>query len=88
MEWEKSVTRFLASDMNREELLSNIAEWRERIGEASAKWGGAEICAVSKTVDAETINLAWEGGIRTLGENRVQELMGKIDALNPDYRST
>ena len=72
--------------MDREELLSNIAEWRERIGEASAKWGGAEICAVSKTVDAETINLAWEGGIRTLGENRVQELMGKIDALNPDYR--
>ena len=72
--------------MYREELLSNIAEWRERIGEASAKWGGAEICAVSKTVDADTINLAWEGGIRTLGENRVQELMGKIDALNPDYR--
>ena len=72
--------------MNREDLLANIAEWRERIGEASAKWGGAEICAVSKTVDADTINLAWEGGIRTLGENRVQELMGKIDALNPDYR--
>lgn len=72
--------------MYREELLHNIAEWRERIGEASAKWGGAEICAVSKTVDAETINLAWEGGIRTLGENRVQELMGKIDVLNPDYK--
>ena len=72
--------------MNREELLSNIAEWRERIGEASAKWGGAEICGVSKTVDPDTINLAWEGGIRTLGENRVQELLGKIDALNPEYR--
>ena len=72
--------------MNREELLFNIAEWRERIGEASARWGGAQICAVSKTVDADTVNLAWEGGIRTLGENRVQELMGKIDALNPDYR--
>ena len=72
--------------MNREELLANIAEWRERIGEASAKWGGAEICAVSKTVDPDTINLAWEGGIRVLGENRVQELMGKIDALNPGYK--
>ena len=72
--------------MNREELLKNIAEWRQRIGEASAKWGGCEICAVSKTVDAETVNLAWEGGIRTLGENRVQELLGKIDALNPGYR--
>ena len=71
--------------MNREALLANIAQWRERIGEASAKWGGCEICAVSKTVDPETINLAWEGGIRVLGENRVQELLGKIDALNPGY---
>ena len=71
--------------MNREDLLRNIAEWREKVADASAKWGGAEICGVSKTVDPETINLAWEGGIRTLGENRVQELMGKIDRLNPDF---
>ena len=72
--------------MNREDLLKNIAEWREKIGNGSAKWGGAEICGVSKTIDPETINLAWEGGIRTLGENRVQELLGKLDALNPEYR--
>ena len=71
--------------MDREDLLLNIAEWRSRIGEASAKWGGCEICAVSKTVDPETINLAWDGGIRVLGENRVQELLGKLDALNPGY---
>jgi uncharacterized pyridoxal phosphate-containing UPF0001 family protein len=71
--------------MNREELLKNIAEWRQRIGEASAKWGGCEICAVSKTVDAETVNLAWEGGIRTLGKNRVQELMAKRPLLNPGF---
>ena len=71
--------------MNREDLLENIRYWRERIGEASAKWGGAEICAVSKTVDADTINLAWDGGIRTLGENRVQELLGKVDRLNPGF---
>lgn len=71
--------------MKREDLLANIREWRERIGNASAKWGGAEICAVSKTVDPETINMAWDGGIRVLGENRVQELMGKIDKLNPAF---
>ena len=71
--------------MNREDLLANIAEWRERIGEASARWGGAQICAVSKTVDADTVNLAWEGGIRTLGENRVQELMAKQPLLNPGF---
>ena len=72
--------------MNREDLLKNIAQWQERIGNASAKWGGAEICGVSKTIDVETINMAWDGGIRTLGENRVQELMGKIDRLNPEYK--
>ena len=72
--------------MNREALLENIRRWQQRIGEASAKWGGAEICGVSKTIDPDTINMAWEGGIRTLGENRVQELMGKIDRLNPDYK--
>ena len=71
--------------MNKEDLISNIRQWRSRIDEASAKWGGCEICAVSKTVDPETINMAWEGGIRTLGENRVQELLGKLDALNPNY---
>ena len=72
--------------MNREALLENIHRWQERIGEASAKWGGCEICGVSKTIDPETINMAWDGGIRILGENRVQELMGKIDRLNPDYK--
>ena len=72
--------------MDREALIANIREWQARIGEAAAKWGGAEICGVSKTVDPETVNLAWEGGIRTLGENRVQELLGKIDRLNPGFR--
>ena len=71
--------------MNREELLSNIARWQARIGEASAKWGGATICGVSKTIDPDTINMAWDGGIRTLGENRVQELVGKQDRLNPGF---
>ena len=71
--------------MNREELLSNIARWQARIGEASAKWGGATICGVSKTIDPDTINMAWDGGIRILGENRVQELVGKQDRLNPGF---
>ena len=71
--------------MNREDLLSNIARWQQRIGEASARWGGATICGVSKTIDPETINMAWDGGIRILGENRVQELMGKQDRLNPGF---
>ena len=64
--------------MDREALIANIRNWQARVGEAAAKWGGAEICGVSKTVNPQTVNLAWEGGIRTLGENRVQELLGKF----------
>ena len=71
--------------MNREDLLSNIARWQARIAEASAKWGGATICGVSKTIDPDTINMAWDGGIRLLGENRVQELVAKQDRLNPGF---
>ncbi len=67
-------------------LENNIALWRERIGNASAKWGGAEICAVTKTVDVDTINRARTAGIQTIGENRVQELMSKIDRLDPGYQ--
>ena len=66
-------------------LESNIALWQERIGNASAKWGGAQICAVTKTVDAETINRAYDAGLHVIGENRVQELSGKLEALNPGF---
>ena len=66
-------------------LESNIAMWRERIGNASAKWGGAEICAVTKTIDVETINRAAAAGIRVIGENRVQELQTKLDGLDPSF---
>ena len=72
--------------MDAEQLIRNIQTWRERLAEASAKWGGVEICAVTKTVAPEIINYAWDAGIRTIGENRVQELLGKLDALNPNYR--
>ena len=71
--------------MDRESILQNIAAWRRRIDAASQKWGGAEICAVTKTQNAETINIAREGGIRTIGENRVQELMDKYEDLNLEF---
>lgn len=69
--------------MNRT-LEENIAVWRERIGNASARWGGAEICAVTKTVDVDTINRAVAAGLTTLGENRVQEYLSKADRLAPN----
>ena len=69
----------------RDIIFENVRVWRERIAEASARWGGAEICAVTKTQSAETVNIAWDAGLRTIGENRVQELMDKRDRLNPGF---
>ena len=71
--------------MDRESIFENVRIWRERIAEASARWGGAEICAVTKTQSAEIVNLAWEAGLTTIGENRVQELMDKRAKLNPGF---
>jgi len=71
--------------MDRENILQNISVWQQKIGEASSKWGGCEICAVTKTHSAEEINPAWDAGIATIGENRVQELLEKIDSLNPNF---
>lgn len=68
-----------------EHLEKNIALWQERIGNASARWGKAEICAATKTVDADTINRAYAAGIRIIGENRVQELNEKVEFLNPEF---
>jgi len=72
--------------MDRNTIIENVRYWQERIGEASAKWGGAEICAVSKTVDAEIVNFAYDAGIRTIRENRVQELTAKRELLHPGFK--
>lgn len=71
--------------MDRNTVIENIHHWQQRIGEAAAPYGGCKICAVSKTVDAQTVNYAYEAGIRIIGENRVQELMSKKDELNPAF---
>ena len=72
--------------MEPEQIRANIARWQQRLQEASGHFGGVEICAVTKTHAAAEANCAADAGIRTIGENRVQELMGKIDGLDPRFR--
>lgn len=62
-----------------EEIARNIADLR-------AKLGGVGLCAVTKTMPAEDINAAIAAGITEIGENRVQELMGKLDMIEPGAR--
>ncbi len=72
--------------MNNETLTERVREYKERLAEASLKWGGVEICGVTKTVDVDTINSAYDAGICVIGENRVQELMDKLPSLRGEYR--
>lgn len=69
--------------MERELLEKSLREMRARLDDASARWGRVEICAVTKMVDVETINLACALGVRIIGENRVQEIAAKAERLDP-----
>lgn len=72
--------------VEREAMIARVQDYQKRLAEASGKWGGVEICAVTKTMDAAMANLAYEAGILTIGENRVQEVVEKLPDLHPDYR--
>jgi pyridoxal phosphate enzyme (YggS family) len=56
-------------------VLERIAGAAERAGRDPAD---VSLVAVTKTVDAERINVAVEAGVTTFGENRVQEAAAKI----------
>ena len=72
-----------------EDIKSKIAlayrDWQEKLNAASGHWGGVKICAVTKTIPADIINIAYEAGIRDIGENRVQELTQKLPVLNDGF---
>lgn len=58
-------------------LLKNLEEIVDKIGARPVT-----LLAVTKTVPLERINIAInEGGVRYIGENRVQELLSKYDGL-------
>jgi len=63
---------------------------REQIARAAERAGrSAEditLIAVSKTFDSATVQLAVDAGARDLGENRVQEAIGKVAAVEGDVR--
>jgi len=60
-------------------------DWQERLNAAGGHWGCVKICAVTKTIPADIINIAYEAGIRDIGENRVQELMQKLPVLKDGF---
>lgn len=68
------------------DVTENLKEIRERIARAAEKSGRTAsditLLAATKTVPPEVINHAIHEGLTHIGENKVQELCGKYDALD------
>lgn len=67
-------------------VAANLQCIRERMENACLEAGRhpdeVTLLAVTKTVDAQRINAAIQHGVKEIGENRVQEFLGKRDDLN------
>ena len=70
----------------------NLSTVNENIADACAKSGrstdGVRLLAVTKTVSSDRINQAIALGAKLIGENRVQEFLGKKDSLCLDAVKT
>ena len=70
-----------------EDIRANLVKINEQI-KASAEGCGRNaddvlLVAVSKTRTPEEINIAIDAGVTDIGENKVQEIMDKYDAVKP-----
>jgi PLP dependent protein len=72
-------------------IAENLARVRERIDAAARRAGRrpeeVALMAVSKTFPPDHIREAHDAGLRLFGENRVQEFVGKADAVRDLYRA-
>jgi pyridoxal phosphate enzyme (YggS family) len=71
------------------DLADRVAEVRERI-EAARRRGGRQravtLIAVTKTHGADAVDAAWRAGVHDVGENRVQEAVSKMAAVDVPVR--
>jgi len=71
------------------DLPERLREVRGRI-DAAVQRGGYQqrvtLVAVTKTHGPEAVEAAWEAGLRDVGENRVQEALEKMNAVNAAVR--
>ena len=72
--------------MIRENLIETCNNIERACGRAGRSCGEVQLIAVSKTKPARMLMEAYEAGVRDFGENKVQELVEKYDALPRDIR--
>jgi pyridoxal phosphate enzyme (YggS family) len=71
------------------DLPDRLAEVRARVDDAISRGGHGQvvtIVAVTKTYGPEAPLAAWEAGLRDVGENKVQEALGKIPVVDAPLR--
>lgn len=82
------MTEKLSTDFDLSYLDENYAVIKENIAKAAASVGRhaeeVTLMAVTKTVAPAPINHVISLGVNLIGENKVQELLSKIDFLNTD----
>lgn len=70
-----------------EDIRANLGKINEQIKTAAEGCGRSAddvlLVAVSKTRTPEEINIAIDAGVTDIGENKVQEIMDKYDAVKP-----
>src|SRR3954469_25493408 len=67
-----------------EDLPNRLSEVRQRIDQAVRRGGHGQtvrIIAVTKTHGPNAVEAAWNAGLQDVGENRVQEAVGKMAAV-------
>src|SRR3954463_10175076 len=68
-----------------EVLPNRLSEVRQRIDQAVRRGGHGQevrIIAVTKTHGPDAVQAAWNAGLQDVGENRVQEALGKMAAVS------
>jgi pyridoxal phosphate enzyme (YggS family) len=71
------------------DLAERVAEVRGRIADAIVRGGHRQevtVVAVTKTHGPEAVHAAWAAGLRDVGENRVQEALGKMESVDVPVR--
>lgn len=80
--WQK-IRRLFINMITKTELEENLSEVEDKIKNAAVKAGrdrkDIKLVCVSKTNPVEALQDALDLGVRVFGENKVQELVGKID---------
>ena len=72
-----------------QDLASRIVEVRQKIDAAVARGGHRQevtLVAVTKTHGPEAVHAAWQAGVHDVGENKVQEAVGKMAVVDVPVR--